>query len=182
MFEYSAPQDLLKDKVILITGAGDGIGKAAALCFAEHGATIILSGRTTSKLEAVYDQIEAVGGAQPAIVPINFEGAVEKDYDDIASVIESTFGRLDGLLHNAAQLGSLTPLEQYEVEVWNKLMQVNVNSPFMLTRALIPLLRLSEDASIVFTSSSVGRKGRAFWGAYAVSKFANEGMMQVLAD
>jgi len=182
MFEYSAPQDLLKDKVILITGAGDGIGKAAALCFAEHGATIILSGRTTAKLEAVYDQIEAVGGAQPAIVPINFEGAVEKDYDDIASVIESTFGRLDGLLHNAAQLGSLTPMEQYEVEVWNKLMQVNVNAPFMLTRALIPLLRLSEDASIVFTSSSVGRKGRAFWGAYAVSKFANEGMMQVLAD
>ena len=182
MFEYQAPEDLLKDKVILITGAGDGIGKAAAICFANHGATVILTGRTTAKLESVYDEIEAAGGPQPAIVPIKFEGAVEKDYDDIANVIEETFGRLDGLLHNAAQLGSLTPIEQYEVDVWNKLMQVNVNSPFMLTRALVPLLRLSEDASIAFTSSSVGRKGRAFWGAYAATKFANEGMMQVLAD
>ena len=182
MFDYQAPNDLLNEKVILVTGAGDGIGKAAALTFAQYGATVILSGRTTSKLEAVYDEIESKGGNQPAIIPVNFEGAVEKDYDDIASSIENTFGKLDGLLHNASLLGSLTTIEQYEVEVWNQIMQVNVNAAFMLTKSLIPLLRLSKDASIAFTSSSVGRKGRAFWGAYSVSKFATEGLMQVLAD
>jgi len=182
MFAYNAPDKLLEDKVILVTGAGDGIGRVAALTFAKAGAIVILAGRTTSKLEKVYDEIEAMGCKQPAIIPINLEGAVEKDYDDIATSIENTFGRLDGLLHNASQLGSLTPIEQYEVEVWNKLMQVNVNAAFMLTRALIPLLRLSEDASVAFTSSSVGRQGRAFWGAYSVSKFATEGLTQVLAD
>lgn len=182
MFDYQAPGELLEDKVILVTGAGDGIGKAAALSFAQYGATVILCGRTTQKLEAVYDEIEKQGGSQPAIIPVNLEGAAEKDYYDIANSIEQTFGRLDGLLHNAALLGSLTTIEQYETEVWQQLMQVNVNAPFMLTKALIPLLRLSTDASVIFTSSSVGRKGRAFWGGYAVSKFANEGLMQVLAD
>jgi NAD(P)-dependent dehydrogenase (short-subunit alcohol dehydrogenase family) len=182
MFDYQAPENLLQDKKILVTGAGDGIGRTAALTFAKYGATVILLGRTVSKLEAVYDKIEANGGANPASIPLNMEGAAEKDYDDVAVSIENEFGKLDGILHNAALLGSLTTLEQYEVSVWNQLMQVNVTAPFIMTRALIPLLRLSDDASIIFTSSSVGRKGRAFWGAYAVSKFANEGMMQVLAD
>jgi len=182
MFEYSAPSDLLKNKVILVTGAGDGIGRAASLSFAKQGATVILLGRTVSKLETVYDGIEANGGAKPAIVPLNLEGAAEKDYDDIATSIENEFGKLDGILHNAALLGSLTTIEQYEVPVWNQLMQVNVTAPFILTRTLIPLLRLSDDASVIFTSSSVGRRGRAYWGAYAVSKFAVEGLMQVLAD
>lgn len=182
MFEYQAPKNLLQDKKILVTGAGDGIGRTAALTFAKFGATVILLGRTVSKLESVYDEIEDNGGAKPAIIPLNMEGAAEKDYDDVAVSIENEFGKLDGILHNAALLGSLTTLEQYEVSVWNQLMQVNVTAPFMMTRALIPLLRQSEDASIIFTSSSVGRKGRAFWGGYAVTKFANEGMMQVLAD
>lgn len=182
MFDYQAPDGLLEGKIILVTGAGDGIGRAAALTFAKHGATVILLGRTVAKLEAVYDEIENNGWPKPAIVPLNLEGAAEKDYDDVATSIEDEFGRVDGILHNAALLGNLTPLEQFEVPVWNQLMQVNVNAPFMLTKTLIPLLRLSEDASVIFTSSSVGRKGRAFWGAYAVSKFANEGMMQVLAD
>jgi len=182
MFDYQAPQDLLKDKIILVTGAGDGIGRTAALTYAQHGATVILLGRTVSKLEAVYDDIEKNGGAKPAIIPLNLEGAAEKDYDDVAASIENEFGRIDGILHNAALLGSITSLEQYEVPVWNQIMQVNVTAPFILTKALIPLLRLSDDPSIIFTSSSVGRQGRAFWGAYAVSKFANEGMMQVLAD
>lgn len=182
MFDYTAPDNLLNNKVILVTGAGDGIGRAAALRFAELGATVILCGRTVSKLESVYDEIEAKGLSQPAIIPVNLEGATEKDYNDIAVAIENSFGRLDGLLHNASQLGSLTSIEQYEAEVWTKVMQINVHAGFLLTKALIPLLRLSEDASIVFTSSSVGRKGRAFWGAYSVSKFATEGMMQILAD
>ena len=182
MFDYHAPEHLLKDRIILVTGAGDGIGKAAALTFARYGATVLLLGRTVAKLEAVYDQIETSGWPKPAIIPLNLEGAAEKDYDQVATAIENAFGRVDGILHNAAALGSLTPIEQYEVPVWNKLMQVNVTAPFMLTRALIPLLRQSDSASVVFTSSSVGRKGRAYWGGYAVSKFAVEGLMQVLAD
>lgn len=182
MFDYQAPKDLLKDKIILVTGAGDGIGKAAALCYAKHGATVILLGRTVEKLEKVYDEIEKQGYPKPAIIPMNLEGAVEKDYIDVANSIETEFDHIDGILHNAALLGSMTSIEQYEVPVWNKMMQVNVNAPFILTKTLLPLLRNSEDASIIFTSSSVGRKGRAFWGAYAVSKFANEGLMQVLAD
>jgi len=182
MFDYQAPLDLLNDKVILVTGAGDGIGRTAALTYAKYGATVILLGRTVSKLETVYDEIEKNGGSKPAIIPLNLEGAAEKDYDDVAVSIENEFGKIDGILHNAALLGSITSIEQYEVPVWNQVMQVNVTAPFILTKTLIPLLRLSDDPSIIFTSSSVGRQGRAFWGAYAVSKFANEGMMQVLAD
>ncbi len=182
MFEYNAPQDLLKDRVILITGAGEGIGRAAAKTMASHGATVIIAGRTTKKLEDLYDEIEQSGAPQPAIIPINLEGAQPHDYDELAATIEKEFGRLDGLVHNAAQLGVLTPIENYDPSIWNQVMQVNINAPFMLTQAMIPLLHLSEDASILFTSSSVGRKGRAYWGAYSVSKFATEGLMQTLAD
>ena len=182
MFQYKAPITLLKDKVILVTGAGDGIGKAAALTFAKYGATVILLGRTISKLEKVYDEIEANQWPKPAIIPLNLEGAVEKDYIEVAQSIDNAFGRLDGLLHNASLLGSLTTLEQYEVPVWEKVMQVNVNAPFIITKIFLPLLQAAKHPSVIFTTSSVGRKGRAFWGAYSVSKFATEGLMQVLAD
>lgn len=182
MQNYQAPTDLLKDKVILVTGAGAGIGRAAAKSFAAHGATLILLGRTIKKLEDVYDEIESAGHAQPAIYPMNLEGAVAKDYDDMAATIEKEFGRLDGILHNAALLGSITPIDQYDADTWLQLMQVNLNAPFLMTQALISLLRESDDASVIFTSSSVGRKGRAYWGAYAVSKFGIEGLMQVLSD
>ncbi|WP_304638789.1 YciK family oxidoreductase [Pseudomonas sp.] len=182
MFKYDPPSELLKDRVILITGAGDGIGKACALSCAAHGATVVLVGRTLAKLEAVYDEIEAAGHPQPAICPLNLETASEKDYDDLAGQLFDTFGRLDGLVHNAAQLGPRTHLDSVKSEAWMQLMQVNVNAPFMLTRAMMPLLRAAPDASVIFVSSSVGRKGRAYWGPYAVSKFAIEGMMQVLAD
>jgi NAD(P)-dependent dehydrogenase (short-subunit alcohol dehydrogenase family) len=182
MFDYHPPGDLLKDRIILITGAGDGIGKACALSCAAHGATVVLVGKTLSKLEAVYDAIEAAGHPQPALCPLNLETASEKDYDDLAGQLFDTFGRLDGLVHNAALLGPRTHLDSVKSEAWLQLMQVNVNAPFMLTRAMMPLLRAAPEASVVFVSSSVGRKGRAYWGPYAVSKFALEGMMQVLAD
>jgi NAD(P)-dependent dehydrogenase (short-subunit alcohol dehydrogenase family) len=182
MFDYQAPINLLKNKVILVTGAGDGIGRAAALSYAKHGATVILLGRTTTKLEKVYDEIEANQWPQPAIIPLNLEGAVEKDYIEVAQSIDKAFGRLDGILHNASLLGSLTSLDQYEISVWDKVMQVNVNAPFILTKTFLPLLHAADNPSIIFTTSSVGRKGRAFWGAYSVSKFATEGLMQVLAD
>tara|TARA_R110001599_G_scaffold11253_5_gene53826 strand:- start:2869 stop:3621 length:753 start_codon:yes stop_codon:yes gene_type:complete len=183
MFQYQAPASSLKNKVILVTGAGDGIGKAAALNYAKHGATVILLGRTIAKLEKVYDEIEQNNWPQPAIIPLNLEGAVEKDYIEVANSINDAFGRLDGILHNASLLGSLTTIDQYEVPVWEKVMQVNINSTFILTKTFLPLLQAStNNPAIIFTSSSVGRKGRAFWGAYAVSKFATEGFMQVLAD
>lgn len=182
MFDYSPAENLLKERIILITGAGEGIGRAAALSCAAHGATVILLGRTEEKLEQVYDAIEAAGYPQPAIIPMNLETATETDYDALAATLEQEFGHLDGLLHNAGQLGLRTPIESYDPTVWQRVMQVNVNAPFMMTQALLSLLQLSADASIIFTSSSAGRKGRAFWGAYGVSKFATEGMMQILAD
>ena len=180
--QYQAPAELLQDRVILVTGAGDGIGKAAALSFARHGATVILAGKTVEKLEAVYDQIEQAGGPQPAIYPIHFHGAVEKDYLEMADALEEAFGRLDGLLHNAAILGERKPIAQTSTESWLEVMQVNLNAEFLLTKAMLPLLERAPAASVVFTSSGVGRRGRAYWGAYAVSKFAVEGLMQVLAD
>lgn len=182
MFDYQAPADLLKDRIILVTGAGDGIGRSAAKTYAAHGATVILLGRTLGKLESVYDEIEAAGHPQPAIVPMNLEGAAVKDYEEMAMTIEESFGRVDGVLHNAALLGQRTPIELYDPETWDQLMRVNVTAPFLLCRALIPAMRNSEDASIVFMSSSVGRKAKAYWGAYAVSKFALEGLSQLLAD
>ena len=182
MFDYQAPKDLLQGRVILITGAGDGIGRACALSCAAHGATVVLLGRTLSKLEAVYDEIEAAGYPKPAICPLNLETAVEKDYNDLADQLFDTFGKLDGLVHNAAQLGPRTLIESVKDEAWLELMQVNVNAPFFLSKALFPLLRAAPDASIIFLSSSVGRKARAYWGPYAVTKFAIEGLMQVMAD
>jgi NAD(P)-dependent dehydrogenase (short-subunit alcohol dehydrogenase family) len=180
--DYQARPDLLKDRVILVTGAGDGIGAACSRAFAAHGATVILLGRTTRKLEEVYDSIEQAGHPQPAIYPMNLEGAAPKDYLDLADTIDKEFGRLDGILHNAAYLGSLTPLGQYKLDIWSSAMQVNLNAPFMLTHATLDLLKLADDASVLFTSSEVGRKGRAYWGAYSISNAAVENMMQVWAD
>lgn len=179
---YQAPADLLNQRVILITGAGDGIGKEAALTFARHGATVILSGKTTAKLEKVYDSIVAENCPEPAIYPINFLGAGEQDYIDMCNKLDEAFGRLDGILFNAADLGDRTPLENYAVETWQKLLQVNVTAPFLMCKHLLPLLRKSDAASVLFTGSSVGYKGRAYWGAYAVSKAAAENLMQTLAD
>lgn len=182
MQDYQAPADLLKDRIIMVTGAGSGIGRAAAKAYAAHGATVILLGRTVSKLESVYDEIEAAGHPKPAIVPLNLEGAAVKEYEELAMTIEDNFGRLDGLLHNAGILGTRSPVEMYDPETWNQVMHVNATAPFLLTRAVIPLLRLSTGASVIFTSSGVGRKAKAYWGAYAVSKFAVEGLSQLLSE
>ncbi|WP_043310871.1 YciK family oxidoreductase [Pseudomonas sp. ML96] len=182
MFDYSARPDLLKGRVILVTGAGRGIGAAAAKTYAAHGATVLLLGKTEANLNQVYDEIEAAGHPQPVVIPFNLETALPHQYDELAATVEAEFGRLDGLLHNAAIVGPRTPLEQLSGDNFMRVMQINVNAMFMLTSTMLPLLKLSEDASVLFTSSSVGRKGRAYWGAYGVSKFATEGLMQTLAD
>jgi len=179
---FEAAPDCLQGKNILVTGAGDGIGRAAALTFARHGATVVLLGKTVEKLEAVYDEIEASGGPQPAIYPLHLNGAVYKDYEDLRDTLEKEFGALHGLLHNASVLGERKAIGQTSIDSWNEVMQVNVNAQFMLTRALLPIMDIPDTASVIFTSSSVGRTGRAYWGAYAVSKFATEGLVQVLAD
>jgi len=182
MFNYSAPKLLLKDKTILVTGASDGIGRQAALTYAQFGATVILLGRNVEKLEGVYDEIEAMGAPQAAILPLNLETASEQSYIELTNIIDEEFGVLDGLLHNASLLGMRTPLENYDPITWEQVMKVNTNAPFYLTQNLLPLLQRSKNASIVFTTSSVGKKGRAYWGAYSVSKFATQGIMEILAD
>ncbi|WP_351074802.1 YciK family oxidoreductase [Shewanella sp. CAL98-MNA-CIBAN-0140] len=182
MLEYQAAKDLLNNKTILVTGAGDGIGRAASIEFAKHGATVILLGKTVKKLENVYDEIVNAGYPKPAIVPLDMKGATEQNYIDMADTIAEQFGHLDGLLHNASQLGALGPFEHIDLTSLETILKVNVTAQAIMTKSLLPIMRKAEHASIVFTSSGVGRKGRAYWGPYAFSKFATEGMMQVLAD
>ncbi|HHH13395.1 MAG TPA: YciK family oxidoreductase [Thiolapillus brandeum] len=182
MQDYQPAPDLLKERVILVTGAADGIGRAAAIAFARHGATVVLLDKDLPGMEQAYDEIEAQGDPTPAIYPMHLEGATPHEFDELALKLEETFGRLDGILHNAASLPYLSRIKDYDAEDWHKVMQVNLNAPFMLTQALLPLLQESGDASLVFTSDTVGRRAKAFWGAYAVSKFGLEGLMQVLAE
>ena len=181
MFDYKASADMLAQRTILVTGAGAGIGRTAAITYAALGATVILVGRSLEKLEHVYDEIEALELATAAIYPLDLNTATEADYDAMATTLAAEFGQLDGLLHNASILGERTPISQYEASTWQQVMQVNVNATFMLTQALLPLLEKSADAAIIFTSSGVGCRGKAYWGAYSVSKFATEGMAQILA-
>src|ERR1700749_3227678 len=179
---HNARPDELAGRVIAITGASSGIGRAVALACAKFGATVILIGRNARKLETVHGEIEAAGGPEPTIAVLDLEKALASDYDQLASAVSERFGRLDGLLHNAGLLGTLSPIEHYDVPTWCRVMHVNVTAAFALTQVLLPALKQSKDASVLFTSSSVGRRGRAYWGAYAVSKFATEGFMQILAS
>ena len=179
---YAPAPDALKDRVIVVTGAGGAIGGALARACASHGARVVLAGRLVRKLEGVYDAIIEAGGPQPAIAPLDFEKADATHYDAFAEAIDKAFGRVDGLAHVAALVGDRTPIRHYDVPTWLKVMHVNVNAAFILTQTLLPLLERSPDGSIVFTTSGVSVQGRAYWGAYAASKFAVEGLMQVLAD
>lgn len=179
---YVAPPGILTGRVILVTGAGDGIGKAVSLALARHGATVVLLGKTLRKLERVHDEIVALGAPAPAIAMLNLETALAAEYDALVASLKAEYGRLDGLLHNAAILGTRAPLEMYDVPTWGRVLHINLTAAFALTHVCLPLLRASEDSSVLFTTSSVGRRGKAYWGAYAVSKFGVEGLAQVLAD
>ncbi len=180
---YDYADDILRDRIILITGSSDGIGKALALHAAQLGAQVILHGRSVQKLEKIYDAIEQTEGApRPSIAVMDLESANAESYTTLAQSIESEFGRLDGLVLNASILGERYSIEQYDAVMWQKVMHVNVTSVFAMTQVFLPLLQKSNDPSVIYTSSGVGRTGKAFWGAYSVSKFATEGLSQILAD
>ena len=178
---YRPRRDLLGGRVVLVTGASGGIGRAVALALARHGATVALHGRTQRKLEAVYDEIVDAGGPRPALLPLDLEKALAQDYDALASALTAEFGRLDGLVHCAALLGERSPIAHFDVPTWCRVLHVNLTAAFALTQVCLPLLEKSADATVLFTSSGIGRQGRAYWGAYAVSKFGTEGLAQVLA-
>lgn len=180
--DYQPKPDLLKQHIILVTGAGDGIGREAALTYARFGAQLVLLGRTEGKLQAVRADIIANGGDPAHIITLDLLHTTSQECQEMALELAHKVPRLDGVLHNAGLLGDIAPMAEQSITQWQEVMQVNVNATFMLTQALLPLLLKSPAGSLVFTSSSVGRLGRAHWGAYAVSKFATEGMMQVLAD
>lgn len=172
----------LKDHVILITGAAGGLGSTAALALAEQGASIILLDKKIPALESVYDQIKALDAPEPAIYPFDLVGANEDQYQQLASTIEQKYGCLHGLLHSAVDSGISGPVTCIKTLTWTQTLNLNLNAPFLLTRVLLPLLQKSAHASIVFTSDSTVRTGKAYSGAYGVSKIALEGFAKILAD
>lgn len=179
---YNASRELLQNRVILVTGAGQGVGRTAALAYAAHGATVILHGRNVEKLESVYDEIEEQGGAQPAIFPLDLEKAGDKDFAAMAQAIKLQLGRLDGILHNAALLFNLTPLDAQTLEQWLALLRVNLIAPAALTRACLPLLKASADASVIMTSDTHGHVPAAYWGGFAVAKAGIEALVKIQAQ
>jgi len=179
---YQAPKDLLKDKIILISGGGSGIGRQAALSFASFGAEVILLGRSKSNLEETYNLFVQKGIKKPILQVINLEKASEEDYKKICKEVINEFGKLDGLLNNAGILGTKTSIENYNFDEWRRVSKVNFESALLLTKSLLPALQIPKNSSIIFTSSGVGKKGRAYWGAYAISKFATEGLVQILSE
>lgn len=180
--DFIATPELLAGRVILITGAAGGLGKALSIECARAGATVILSGRNQSRLERVYDEIESLGVPQPAMAVLDLANATAVDYDGLAKIVGDEFGRLDGLVHCAALLGDRMPLEQYDIPTWCKVLHVNLTAPFILTQVLLPQLRRAEDASILFVSSGVVTQTRPFWGAYAVAKNGQEALRAMWAQ
>ena len=172
----------LKDKVILVTGANRGFGLAITMDLSKAGATVIMLGRDLGSLEYAYDAVVNAGYKEPILYPLDLEGATPENYQELQDNVLEKFDKLDGLIHNAAILGVQMPIEQYDIKLWYSTLQINLSAPFMLTQFLIPALVKSEDARILFLSSSVGRQARAYWGAYSVSKFGIEGFAKTLSE
>ena len=179
--EYQPTPEDFSERVILVTGATRGIGKAVAKELTRLGATVILHGRRADVLDALYHELREIG-PEPAVAQLDLEKAQGPEYMQLTEEIERRYGRLDGLLHNASILGDKTPIDDYDIGLWQRVLHVNLTASFILTRCLLPLLKASGDASLVFTTSGVGNEGRAFWGAYCVSKFGTEGLAQIIAQ
>ena len=172
----------LSKHVILITGAGGGLGSTAALALARQGAQIILLDNKIPKLEAVYDTIKASEAPEPILYPFDLAGANEAEYQELADKIEEKYGSLQGVLHSAVEFGGFTPLALQSTKDWGHTLNVNLNAPFLLSRMLLPVLQKSQSASIVFTSDSSARTAPAYSGAYGISKIALEGLAKILAE
>ena len=179
---YQPNSDLLNNRIILVTGANTGIGREAAVTYARYGAQVLLLGRKAEQLQQVCDEINQLGQQQASWFLLDLETATAESCQQLADEIARTVPRLDGVLHNAGVLGEIAPMSEQSPAIWQQVMRINIDGTFFLTQALLPLLLKAHSASLVFTSSGVGKKGRAGWGAYSVSKFATEGMMQVLAE
>lgn len=182
MKDYLPRPDLLANRVILVTGASSGLGRTASLAFARHGATVALLARDEAKLEAVYDEIVAAGGPEPAMFPYDLATADDRSLETLAGTLAHHLKRLDGVLHSAHQFYSLTPLELQTLEQWQTLMRVNLIAPFALTRACLPLLKRAADASVIFTGETHGHQPSAYWGGYAVSKSGLETLTRIWSD
>ena len=179
---YKVKEGELEDKVILVTGANRGFGLAITMDLSKAGATVIMLGRDLGSLEYAYDAVVDAGYKEPILYPLDLEGATPENYQELQDNILDKFKKLDGLIHNAAILGTQMPIDQYDIKLWYSTLQINLSAPFMLTQFLIPALMKSDDARILFLSSTVGRKARAYWGAYSVSKFGIEGFAKTLSE
>ena len=180
--KHNINKDEFDGKVVLVTGANRGLGLAITMDLARAGATVIMLGRDLGSLEYAYDEVVDAGLTEPILYPLDLEGATPENYQELQDNLLSQFGKLDGLVHNASILGIQMPIEQYDIKLWYSTLQINLSAPFMLTQFLVPALLKSEDARIIFMSSTVGREARAYWGAYSVSKFGIEGLAKVLSE
>ena len=179
---YEVVEDELKGRVILVTGANRGFGLAITKDLARAGASVIMLGRDLGSLEYAYDAVVDAGFEEPILYPLDLEGATPEQYQELQNNVEKQFGRLDGLIHNAAILGTMMPVEQYDIKLWYSTIQINLSAPFMLTQFLIPLLNKADDARVLFISAEQGREAKAYWGAYGVSKHAIEGFSKTLSE
>ena len=179
---YQVDQNDFLDKVILITGAADGIGRAVTLALAEQGATVLMLDKKARHLEKLFDQVIERGYSEPIILPIDLLEVTPESATTLAQAIHDDIGRLDGLLHNAAELGSPSPLDQYDMEYWNQVMHINLQAPYFLTRALLPLLKQEHQTNLLFTSAEVGRQAQAYWGAYSIAYAGLEAQMTLWAE
>ncbi len=180
--DSSINTDQLKDHVYLITGAAGAVGAAVAIALGTIGATTILIDRNSKGLDVTYDLITDANGAEPIKLELDLASAGIPQYEEMAELIKTEFGRLDGIIHCAVEPGTLTPLSQYPMELLNKSLLVNLSAPYMLTRCCLDLLREADDAPVIFTSSEVARQGKAYWGGYSIAGYALEGLVQIWAD
>jgi len=176
---YVAAEDSMQGKVVLITGAAGGLGSSLARTASRLGCELILLDKNERGLNALYDEIHHDTGIQPGLYPLDLGGATEANYEKMAATIDEVFGKLHGVVHCAANVGQITPALQIDISQWMATFNINVHGPAMLTRALLPLMRQSQNASIIFT---LDNKQTAYWGAYGASKAAIECWMRALAD
>ena len=180
--QYKIEKDSFTDKVIMVTGAADGIGKAVTIALAEHGATVLMLDKKSRRLEKLFDEIVERGFEEPIILPVDLMEVTPESATELAQAIHDDIGRLDGLLHNAAELGSPSPLDQYDMEYWNAVMHTNLQAPYFLTRALLPLLKQEYTTNVLFTTADVGRNATAYWGAYSIAYAGLEAQMTIWAE